>query len=181
MVLEPHFLFLPRVWSSSRRRYLRQGVCHPGGSSVDDGRTCCPGSFYPIHTGERVMLPTLMRRVYFFYSGSRAVLQWCDAPRVTRRPAELLLATNQDSTLSDSPPLLFLFKDSSSYSRLPPPSSSPGEGDSYSPILPMLHKLKLILLKASPLNFLPSAIPLHLVTPTFSYFHFSKWEPGISH
>ena len=78
------------------------------------------------------MLPTLMRRVYFFYCGSRAVLQWYDAPRVTRRPAELLVETNQDSTLSDSPPLLFLFKDSSSYSRLPPPSSSPGERHSHS-------------------------------------------------
>ena len=33
VVLEPRFLFLPSLWSSSRRRYLRQGVCHPGGSS----------------------------------------------------------------------------------------------------------------------------------------------------
>ena len=167
------------VWCWSPVSYSYQVCGAAQGGDISDRacailggvrRTCCHGSFYPIHTGERVMLPTLMRRVYFFYCGSRAVLQWYDAPRVTHRPAELLVATNQDSTLSDSPPLLFLFKDSSSYSRLPPPSSSPWERDSHSPILPMLHKLKLILLKAS-LNFLPSAIPLHLVTPTFSYFH----------
>ena len=176
MVLEPHFLFL----SSSRRRGdISDRACAIlGGAQWTMEEPSVTAPFTQFTLGRGLCCPLLCGASISFtvgrarcYSGmTHRVLHvvrrnFCwrlikIAPSLTPRPS---------SSSSKTPPLIRV------YLRLHPPQGRD------TPILPMLHKLKLILLKASPLNFLPSAIPLHLVTPTFSYFHFSKWEPGISH
>ena len=97
------------------RGELSDRACAILGSSVD--ARACHGSFYPIYTQERVMLLlTTMRRVYFFYSGSRSALQRVTHRVLQLRLAELLLATDQDGTSLTRRPSSSSFKVSPSSS-----------------------------------------------------------------
>ena len=153
---------------------ISDGACAILGSSVD---ARSHGSFYPIYTQERVMLLLTYdaARLTLLLWVARGVTE-CDAPRVTTsfggafgphwsRWHPLWLAA-PPLPLLKSPQVPPLFFASTSAFILPM-----GRGvDSHSPDVAQTQ------LKASPLNilspFIPSAIPLHLVTPTFSCFHF---------
>ena len=166
------FLTKALFFSCATRGELSDRACAILGSSVD--ARACHGSFYPIYTQERVvLLLTAMRRVYFFYSRSRAALQRVTHRGLQLRLAELLLATDQDGTSLTRRPSSSSFKVSPSsssffrvYLHVHPPHGTK------TPILPMLHKLNLML-KASPLNILSLSFHSILSLPLLAASTFS--------
>ena len=156
-----------------KRRYLRRGVCHPGEfSRRKKSRFLLPNlhsregyASLNLRCGASNSFTLGRARRYRVWRTACYNFVWRSfwAPLIKMAPLWLAAPPLPLLKSPQVPPLFFA---STSAFILPM-----GRGvDSHSPDVAQTR------LKSSPLNilspFIPSAIPLHLVTPTFSCFHF---------